>query len=308
MQHLINMIKKTLVIGASLMMSVSAIAAEGWMTDFEAAKKKAKVENKALLVDFTGSDWCHWCIKLDEEVFQKPEFKGSDKFVLVALDYPRDKSKQSAELIAQNKALQEQFGVRGYPSIYLMDADARPFAKTGYQEGGPENYNKHLDELLTLQTKRDEAFAEAEKIEDKAEKAKKYIAALNSLEGVSTSAYTKELEMIVEAEPKNRFANEQLLLNKIKQASSGEEAVSILPQIDKFAKDYALEGNEKQEFLGLKINLLYFNGFIEELAPVLEEVIAVNPESDMAKQLASFKEGRYVQMLAEDKAKKKAKE
>ena len=38
----------------------------GWMTDFAAAQKLAKETKKPMLVDFTGSDWCPWCIRLDK--------------------------------------------------------------------------------------------------------------------------------------------------------------------------------------------------------------------------------------------------
>ena len=53
------------VVVLGLAASASA-AGEGWMTDFEAAQVKAKAENKPMLLDFTGSDWCGWCIKLDK--------------------------------------------------------------------------------------------------------------------------------------------------------------------------------------------------------------------------------------------------
>ena len=70
-----------------------------WMTDFEAAKTKAAKENKYLLVDFTGSDWCIWCTRLNSEVFSTKSFQteAPKQFVLVELDFPRDKSKLTAE-------------------------------------------------------------------------------------------------------------------------------------------------------------------------------------------------------------------
>jgi thioredoxin-related protein len=83
---------------AILVSSLSSFAGgEGWMHDIEAAKKKAAAENKDLFIDFTGSDWCGWCIKLNEEVFQHDPFKKgiADDFILVELDYPRDKSKDT---------------------------------------------------------------------------------------------------------------------------------------------------------------------------------------------------------------------
>jgi len=120
-----------------------------WMTDFDAAKAKAKAENKAMLVDFTGSDWCGWCIKLDKEVFSKAAFKdyASENLVLVEIDFPR-KKEQSAELKAQNQALAEKYGIRGFPTILIMDGDGKVLKKTGYRRGGPEKYIEHLKGIL----------------------------------------------------------------------------------------------------------------------------------------------------------------
>ena len=115
---------------------------EGWSSDFEAAKKQAAESKKDLLIDFTGSDWCGWCIKLNDEVFKHDAFKAGvkDSFVLVELDFPKDKSKLSEETQKQNKELGEKYAVQGYPTILLCDADGRPYAATGYQKGGPEKY------------------------------------------------------------------------------------------------------------------------------------------------------------------------
>ena len=135
---------------------------EGWVTDFESAKKTATDEKKDLLLDFTGSDWCGWCIKLNDEVFSKDPFKAGtkDKFVLVELDFPR-KKELDAPLKKQNEALQEKFQIQGFPTILLCDASGKPYAKTGYKPGGPESYVTHLNELRAIREKRDEAFAKA---------------------------------------------------------------------------------------------------------------------------------------------------
>jgi hypothetical protein len=120
------------------------------LTNWEEAKAQAAKEGKNLLVDFSGSDWCTWCIRLDREVFSQEAFltEAKKKFVLVLVDFPEDKTGQSPELQKQNEALQEQFGIEGFPTVYLAKADGTPFAQTGYQEGGPEKYLAHLDELL----------------------------------------------------------------------------------------------------------------------------------------------------------------
>ena len=127
----------------------SLSASEGWLTDFEAAKVKASEEQKSLLLDFTGSDWCGWCIKLDKEVFSQQAFKdfAADSLVLVELDFPRAKG-QSAELKAQNKALAEKYNIRGYPTILVLSPEGELIEKTGYQRGGAEAYVAHIKEII----------------------------------------------------------------------------------------------------------------------------------------------------------------
>ncbi len=124
-------------------------AASGWHDDFEAAKTAAAKDKKPILLDFTGSDWCGWCIKLDKEVFSKKEFKdyAKDNLVLATVDFPNEKH-QSKKLKEQNEALAKKYGVEGYPTILLVDADGKKIAQTGYQEGGPAKYVEHLKELL----------------------------------------------------------------------------------------------------------------------------------------------------------------
>ena len=94
-----------------------------WTADFEAAKAKAKAENKALLVDFTGSDWCTFCIKLRKDVLDKPEFDAyaKDKFVPVEIDLPRDLKKISQEQMQKNVKLSQAYNVQGFPTILVMN-------------------------------------------------------------------------------------------------------------------------------------------------------------------------------------------
>jgi len=127
-------------------------AAEGlWQTDFKAGQAKAKQEKKYLLVDFTGSDWCGWCIKLHKEVFDKQPFKAEapKQFVLVELDFPHNKE-QSPELKKQNKEVAEKYNVEGFPTVLLMDAEGQVIARTGYREGGPEEYLKQLADFSKI--------------------------------------------------------------------------------------------------------------------------------------------------------------
>lgn len=119
-----------------------------WLTDMEQAKTVAAREGKLILIDFTGSDWCGWCVKLKKEVFTREEFlEGAGKdFVLVEIDFPKE-ADQSDEQKEANKALAKRHQVRGFPTIVLTDASGREFARTGYREGGPGPYLEHLRQL-----------------------------------------------------------------------------------------------------------------------------------------------------------------
>lgn len=98
-----------------------AWAAE-WMNDLEAAKARAAAENKAVLVDFTGSDWCGWCIRLRQQVLDTPAFEAyaKDKFVLMEVDVPQN-PKFDKNLLARNQKLCEQYGVEGFPTILVLN-------------------------------------------------------------------------------------------------------------------------------------------------------------------------------------------
>jgi thioredoxin-related protein len=120
-----------------------------WETDFDAAKQRAKDEDKPMLLDFTGSDWCGWCIRLKKEVFDTKEFKefAKDNLVLVEVDFPQQE-KLPSKVKKQNDKLAEEYKVGGYPTIVLLNSKGREVARTGYKEGGPAKYIEHLQELL----------------------------------------------------------------------------------------------------------------------------------------------------------------
>ncbi|MDX2305927.1 MAG: thioredoxin family protein [Microscillaceae bacterium] len=120
-----------------------------WVTDYAAALKKAKKENKALLLNFTGSDWCGWCVRLDREVFSQSAFVAyaQKNLVCVKLDFPQKKQLPAAEQ-EQNMTLMRKYGVRGFPTIYLLNASEETVLKTGYRSGGAQAYISHLEAAL----------------------------------------------------------------------------------------------------------------------------------------------------------------
>ncbi|MES2240968.1 MAG: thioredoxin family protein [Bacteroidota bacterium] len=116
-----------------------------WHTDVKEAIAIGNKENKPLLLFFTGSDWCGWCIRLQKEVLMTPEFTkwAKEKVILVELDYPR-RTAQTPEVRQQNDEIQKAFGIQGYPTVYFAKATNKDgkvnfegIGKTGYVAGGP---------------------------------------------------------------------------------------------------------------------------------------------------------------------------
>jgi len=138
------------VIAASVFLSGQFARAEsGWLNDYKKAQQQAKSTNKVLLLNFTGSDWCGWCIKFDREVLSKPQFKdyARDNLVLVELDFPRAKA-QSAEVRKQNRELAQQYEVVGFPTIIVVNSDGQKLWEfDGYFPGGPEAFVEQLQKL-----------------------------------------------------------------------------------------------------------------------------------------------------------------
>lgn len=116
-----------------------------WHTDVKKAIEIAKKQDKPLFFFFTGSDWCGWCIRLQKEVFKTTEFEkwAKDKVVLVELDFPK-RTDQPQEVKTQNAQIQQLFQVRGYPTVWFVQAQEKEgkinfqqLGSTGYVAGGP---------------------------------------------------------------------------------------------------------------------------------------------------------------------------
>ena len=272
---------------------------EGWTHDYEAAKTQAADEKKDMLLDFTGSDWCGWCIRLVNEVFSKEEFKAyaKENLVLVELDFPRDKSKISEETQAQNNKLKEQFAIRGYPSIYLTDAQGKPYAKTGYRRGGPEAYIKHLEELKAKRAERDEHLAKAAEAQG-IEKAKHLHAAMQAVgDDIALQHYKAHVDeaIALDADGKAGIAKHYQDLATAKEQRKTMmgilrgprgDAQAMIGKLDDFLKTEDLIKPIRQEALAIK-SQIQLNGLKDKDAAkvTLLKAIEVDPDSDMAENL-----------------------
>jgi thioredoxin-related protein len=126
----------------------SASAKTGWLTNYAEAQQEAKSQNKLLLMDFTGSDWCGYCILLNKEIFSKPEFKeyASKNLILFEADFPRRKE-LPAEMVEQNQRLAMKYQIQGFPTIVVLNSSGKELAQLGYMRGGPEAFIAELEKL-----------------------------------------------------------------------------------------------------------------------------------------------------------------
>lgn len=129
--------------------SVGAAENVHWLTDFAKAEAQAQAENKLVLIDFTGSDFCPPCKLLHKTVFTSPEFIAFAKtnLVLVVADFPEYKKLPKAQVKA-NEALKTRFDVDGYPTVLVLDSHGKVLSKeAGYEGMSAKEYVANLAKL-----------------------------------------------------------------------------------------------------------------------------------------------------------------
>ena len=283
---------------AAILSLTSAQAADGWLVDFEKAKAQAAKEGKSILMEFTGSDWCPPCKALTANVLSKEVFKTEmpKSFVLLKLDSPRDKSKQTPEEIEQYKVLSAKYGIQGVPTIFLADAKGRPYYETvGYSGDPADKYVANLKEQLGTLAKRDAAFAKAEKASG-SEKAKLLAEGLSLVnDEMALKTYGDVVSQIIELDADNKaglkakfaglkdsvgFKSE---LEATMQSSRGEPK-DTLAAIDKLIEKKKPTGAALQEAVFMKSSIL-FQTDKAKAKEMLLEAKELAPQSETGKRI-----------------------
>ena len=142
-----NFVSFFIAIGLTLI-SITASAESSWVTDYKKAQEDAKAGKKLMLLEFTGADWCGWCMKLDKEVFSTPEFQNyaSRNLILVKVDFPRRRP-QTEALKKQNEQLAQKYDIQGFPTIIVLNGQGEKLGELGYMEGGPSPFLAKLETL-----------------------------------------------------------------------------------------------------------------------------------------------------------------
>lgn len=137
------------IVAVAVMLSQPTVPT-GWLTDWDQARSAARASGRPILANFTGSDWCPYCIKLDKQVFQTREFKSwaSKNVVLLTVDFPR-KTSLPAKLEKQNDMLSSEYGVSAFPTVLFLSADGDMLGTSGYLgEGGPTQWTDHARQQI----------------------------------------------------------------------------------------------------------------------------------------------------------------
>ena len=132
--------------GAQLSKSVP----KGWGEDFEEGKALAEKSGKLVLLAFSGSDWCGWCMKMEKEIYSDKKFisEAKKRYVLLMIDNPRGEDILSPLAKKQNRELTSKYGVRGFPSTVIVRPSGEEVRRFGgYQSGGVDGF---LEELAAV--------------------------------------------------------------------------------------------------------------------------------------------------------------
>jgi thiol-disulfide isomerase/thioredoxin len=263
-----------------------------------------------LLVDFTGSDWCGYCIRLRKEVFDTEEFKTEavKQFILVEVDYPK-RTVLPDELKKQNIKLIRQYKVRAFPTILVMDADGEVIAHTGYRRNGPEEYVTHLAEFVTIHGQMLEWKAQLDNIEglDRARILDQLVEACDKLRNkndeVAVAAWGKEiigLDKDNETGLKTKYEIRGLLAecNKLNKSGKLDEAQAVADQALVIP---GITGEQKQDVYSAKSGCLYYAQDFVGLIACLRKGIEAAPEGPKAEQMKGMMD-RYVEAAESQKA------
>lgn len=270
-----------------------------WLSDLDAAKAQAAKDGKDVMILFTGSDWCHWCKMLGEEITSKPEFasEAPKKFVFFEADFPRDKSKVPADKMAANKKLMEKYGAQGFPTIVLADAKGDVFAKLGYEEGGPAPFLKKLSEAVAARQKRDESWKKAEGATG-VEKGKLLAEGLQALdEDLAEAHYATVIEEIRKLDPQDSTgiagnADFKQKLNELaKQLMKTKETDAADKLVDDFIAQNKATGERQQKAVMMKLMRCptWTVEGTEKADKIVDSVIAIDPNTKTAKEAAEIK-------------------
>jgi tetratricopeptide (TPR) repeat protein/thioredoxin-related protein len=206
-----------------------AVTQDDWEIDIDVALAAAKKDGKHLLLDFTGSDWCPPCIRLENEVLSQPAFlqEAAKHFHLVKLDFPQNQLLVPVKLMEKNQEWMKRLGVDGFPTLVMLDSQTRPFGFMGYTAGGPPAFLEQMQKRLAAKARFDQLQQQAMAAEG-AERGRLLDQALEALDLTIAQTHYKELvEMILELDTAHQLG----LREKYRGDLDAEQRKAILADL-----------------------------------------------------------------------------
>ena len=283
---------------------------DGWYTNLDVAKKLAVKEGKDLLIEFTRSEGCGWCVKLEKEVLSQDGFKDkvAKNYVMVVLNYPHDSSKWTAEVKAQHAKLLNHYQIRKFPYLVFADASGQPYESESYRDRKPEAYLNEIIEIQNKRNKRDKAFTAAKNAEGK-EKARLLEKGMAEISRRYHRHYPEIIAEIAKADPddtsgfmaKIRVDEVRAGLGHMLKPHYEESNYEAIPAAVEL---YISENNPKGEALQMallyKVQALYWAKKFTSAKKLADEVIAINGTTRAARYASSIKK-RVERVQAEGK-------
>ncbi len=266
------------------------------------AIEQAKKEKKDILVLFTGSDWCPPCQKLEQEVFLDESFfdETEENYVYVKFDFLRN-SPITPEAQKLNEQWAEKFGVDSFPTIVLIDADQKPYAFAGYEEGGVENFLGLVEESRLVRVRRDEKMAAAKKATGK-DRAKLLDEAISQMPREISEVYYEEIiAEIIKIDEDDSLGlrtkwNEErdkeirkAIITDVMMVARLESPQRAIEMVDEILGTIKFKTRQKLDIMQIKLGLVRELGKPEAVDALLDEMINLEGVEASARERLTVK-------------------
>jgi thioredoxin-related protein len=134
-------------------LSLQFMHGQDWLNSLDEARQIAKKENRYILLNFSGSDWCGPCIRMRKEIFDNNVFTkmADSSLVLVNADFPRMKKNQlSIAQQAINNRMADQYNANGkFPFTVLLDSNGKVLKEwDGFPSLKPEQFCSEIKSII----------------------------------------------------------------------------------------------------------------------------------------------------------------
>lgn len=306
-------------------LSSAMLCMGAWDTDFDKGLATANEDNRAVLVEFTGSDWCAACKILHDTVLPTKEFTDfakKRKLVLVELDYPNDKSNITPQQLARREEIRQLYDISAYPTVLVVDGKGRPYGSV-VGVSNTEDFLKKLEEPLKLKRTFERKVAAARKLSG-LDRANALVAALDLLPKKCQGYFTDVVDEIIESDTddtlgykktrddRNRLDTQLAMIKDTISSKTQHMSVSDSWPVGRAAALELLQRDDLLPFVRLSLYAYVSQTYVLEhqytkALEYMDAAIAAAPESQEAQDMKTRGRPMLLEMIsAVEKAAKDA--